>query len=72
MTIKQHFEQLPEPYNCLALEDVEKFGIVTSTTFKKQSGATDYMMIYFMIMVKDSSKEDFYEAISDNLKALGK
>lgn len=72
MTIKQHLEQLPEPYNWLALEDVEKFGIVTSTTFKKQSGATDCMMIYFMIMVKDSSKEDFYEAISDNLKALGK
>ena len=73
-TIKQHLSELPEPYNWLALEDVEKFGIVTTTTVAKQSTAVSCITLFFYLSPLGFSTDfiDFYEGLHDNLQHLNK
>lgn len=71
MTIKKYLEQLPEPYNWLALEDINKTVLLKTATGYDLRHSVLALQFYFKAY-KNSKKADFYEGIYDNLKHLGK
>lgn len=69
MTIKQHLEQLPEPYNWLALEEADKKQLSKKVANKHK---TSSVLHWHMVCFSSPENFDMWYCLYLNLKHLGK